>query len=220
MKSQFWGTVLLGVALLAGRAQASIITINFDTLPDLTVVTNQYTDVVFSSSGGDVILTYAQNPPYLGSIPNVICSGATGAPPAIDCMQDVILSFSVPVASVTFSAFGNATTPGQSFATADIYQNNSVTPTQIVPLDVIHTQHNPGGICGTSADCQPDIETLTFPNITKLDITANTDPNGTAYDDFSIDTGSASAPEPSTLFLTGLCGIALVGRRYLARRRG
>jgi hypothetical protein len=219
MKSQLWGTILLGVALLAGQAQASIITINFDNLPNATVVTNQYTDVTFGSIPGEVIMTWANNPPFQGSAPNLICTGTT-APLTLDCENNIILTFSVPVSNISFTAYGNQNADGTSFATADVFQNNSPTPTQVVPLLVSHTPHTPA-ICGSTPDCVGDPQTLNFTNITQLQIVNNNDPNGTAYDDFSFTTQDPTqAPEPSTLFLTGFCGLAWIGRRILARQRG
>jgi hypothetical protein len=221
MKSQLWGTTLLGVALLAGQAHASIITINFDDLPNATVIpVGHYTDVNFSSSPGEVIMTWSNNPPYQGSSPNLICTGTT-SPQALDCMNDVILTFSVPVSNISFTAYGNQNAPGTSFATADVFQNgNNVTPSQIVSLLVSHTPHTPA-LCNGTADCVGDPQTLNFSNITELKITNNTDPNGTAYDDFSFTTQSSpTAPEPSTLLLTGFGGLLWVGRRFLARQRG
>jgi hypothetical protein len=221
-----WGIVLLGVSLLAGQAQASILTINFDNLSNtaVTVVTNQYPDVVFSSSGGDVILSFQDNPPNKGSVPNLICTGT--ATPIFDCTQNVILTFSVPMSNVSFDAFGNQTPFGQAFAYADVYENNSLTPTVAnVPLNVEHTsQDNTNAMC-IIADCVADHQSLTYANITELVIKPSTSEinfHGTAYDNFSLTTAGSldTAPEPSTLLLTGFCGLALIGRRFLSRKRG
>jgi len=224
MKLQISGVALLGIALLAGQARAGILeTINFDNLANVTTVTNQYANVIFSSSGGDVVLTAAENnsafvnPPYLGSFPNVICTGTVPAPSnlsSLDCTHDITLTFTALVDNITFTAFGNQTpAPGQ-FALADVYQGSILTPILThpnTPLNVSHTVH-----CGApTTDCAGDPQSLAFTGITKLVIRGNTDPAGTAYDDFAF---LVETPEPSTLLLTGLCGIVWAGRRFLARK--
>jgi len=221
MKPQILGVALLGVAFLAGQARAGLLeTINFDTLGPAVSVTNQFANVVFSAGGADLVLTTAQNPPYLGSPPNLICTG-TITPSAIDCTQDIMLVFSTPVDNITFNAFGNATTAPGQFAFADVYQGTVASPVLShpnIPLDVSHTTH-----CGVPGDvvrdCAADPQSLAFTGITILRIHGNTDPAGTAYDDFvfTVET-SGTIPEPSTLLLTGFCGIVWAGRRFLARK--
>src|SRR5258708_6342004 len=122
MKSQVLGVALLGVALLAGQARASIITINFDDLANLATVGNHYPSVTFSagldaSGGQDVVLAFFKNPPFHGSVPNEICTGPVGGP--VDCMADITLTFTNPVSNLTFDAYGNQTTTGNTFAVAD-----------------------------------------------------------------------------------------------------
>jgi len=217
MKSQNQVLALLGIALLGGQAYAGIISIDFDNLPNGTTVTNQYSEVTFSSSGGDVILATNQVPPYQGTPPNVICSGVAGG--AIDCTHQVILNFSVLVSDITFDAFGNQTPLGQPFATVDIYQNGTLTLPGI-PLLVTHTSY-----CSppTTPDCTPDPQSLNYANISEIVITPTAleiGNNGTAYDNFTFDDSNiiASVPEPSTLLLLGLCGITWTGRRLLGKR--
>jgi len=231
------GVALLGVVFLTGQARAGTLeNINFDTtnfatnlpstppLGNFVTITNQYPNVVFSSSGGDVILTTCQNnpactganPPYLGSFPNLICTGLSGGP--IDCSHDITLTFTTLVDNIAFSAYGNQTpAPGQ-FALADVYQGTIATPILTnpgIPLDVSHTVH----CASATLDCAGDPQALNFIGITKLVIHGNTDLNGTAYDDFSFTVETSGAvPEPSTLLLTGLCGIVWAGRRFLARK--
>jgi hypothetical protein len=210
MKLQTMGVALLGVALLAGQARAAVVTINFDNLGNGAVVTNQYAGVTFSSSGGDVILTTAQNPPYLGSVPNLICSGPVGGP--VDCTHDVILTFSTPVNNLTFDAFGNQTPAPGTFALVDVFR---VSGGSILnqALNVSHTVH-----CGSpTLDCLGDPQSLPYVGITQIVIHNNTDTAGTSYDNFSF-TVPDTVPEPSTLFLTGLFGIVWAGRRFLARK--
>src|ERR1022692_1997560 len=215
MKSQISGVALLGVALLAGQARASIVTINFDEQPagpnvglNVTVITTQYAGVTFSSTNGDVILIDTQAQYNTG---NLICTGTgrgSAASPTyagLDCTQDVILSFTTPIDDLSFDAFGNQDAVGSTFAVADVYLNGSATPSTSVALKVVNG--------GNAADHQD----LNFTGITKLDIHGSNDPNGTAYDNFSFDP-PGTVPEPSTLLLTGLCGIVWAGRRFLARK--
>jgi len=225
MKLQILGVALLGAAFLTGQARAGILeVIDFDTtnfatnlpstpaLGNLVTITNQYPNVVFSASGGDVVLTTNQNPPYLGSQPNLICTGPAGGP--VDCTHDITLTFSTLVDNIDFTAYGDQTpAPGQ-FALADVYQNGILTHPNI-PLDVSHTVH----CAAPTLDCAGDPQALNFTGISQLVIHNNTDPNGTAYDDFSFTVESSSpSPEPSTLLLTGLCGIVWAGHRFRARK--
>jgi len=221
MKSHVLGVVLLGVALLAGQARASIITINFDNLGGFVTVTNQYPSVTFSADGGDVVLTVAQAPPYQSSQPNLICTGPVGGP--ADCTADITLAFTNPVDNLSFGAYGNITAFGGTFAKADVYQGGASPSQANIPLTVKHTKaDDTAANCPpTAADCVSDPQSLNFTGITKVVIHGNSDNNGTAYDDFSFSTIASvttDAPEPSTLLLTGLCGIVWTGRRFLARK--
>jgi len=211
---------LLG-AVLTGQARATVI--NFDNLSNGTILTNQYAGlgVTFGSSGGDSIYITAQNPPYTGTAPNLICTG--GVPLAlgtVDCSHDVIINFSSPANNVHIDAFGNQTTTGMTFALADVFQNGVLTH-QNLNLIVTHTDHNAGcpGPPNTTPDCAPDPQDFSaFPGITELLIHNNTDTNGTAYDNLSFTLAAVPGPEPSTLFLMGFGGFAWAGRRFLARK--
>jgi hypothetical protein len=226
MKSQISGIALLGVALLAGQAQASIVTINFDDLPHdggtagalppnnvLIVVGSHYPSVTFSSTANHVVMVLSGTSYNTSSAPNVICTGTSSG--FIDCSQDLTLTFTSPVDNLSFDAFGNDSTPnGGTFALADVFQGG--VDNANIPLIVSGGSTPVNGFLGINADPQ----TLNFTGITKLVIHNNTDINGTAYDNFSFDTGSSTdvAPEPSTLLLTGLCGIVWAGRRFLAHK--
>jgi len=215
MKLQISGVALLGVTLLAGQARASNVTINFDNLGPFVIVTNQYPSVTFSSiQFGEVVETTAQNPPYKGSPPNLICTFNGGT---MDCAADILLVFTAPVDNLTFNAFGNITPTNGTFAVADVYQGGA-SPSHTQNLTVSHTQAQDAlaGCPIAAPDCIADPQALNFTGITKVLIRSNSDANGTAYDDFSFST--SSAPEPSTLLLTGLCGIVWAGRRFIARK--
>jgi len=218
MKYQAIGAVLLGMALLASPARAGLITINFDDLGNLATVTNQYAGVAFSAGGGDLVLTINlnsianQNPPYLGSAPNLICTGPSGGTVA-DCTHDLILTFTSPVDNLTFNAFGNRTfAPGQ-FAQVDVFQGAASTLN--IPLFVSHTTYCASPIL----DCAPDPQSLNFLGITKVVIHNNTDPNGSAYDDFTFTTQASATPEPSTFLLMGFSGLVLAAGNAFRRRR-
>jgi hypothetical protein len=218
MKLQVLGVALVGAALFGVQARAE--TINFDNLGNMVTVTNQYPNVVFSAGGGDVVLTTCQNnaactnpgPPYLGSPPNLICTGTVGNP--VDCTHDVTLTFTTLVDNITFTAYGNQTAAPGQFALADVYQGGILTHPNI-PLLVSHTTH----CASPTLDCAGDPQALNFTGISRLTIHGNTDQAGTAYDDFNFAVEGVGAPEPSTLILTGLCGIVLAGRSFLKRKR-
>ena len=227
---------LLGMtAFLTGQARADIIT--FDDLPDMSVVLNHYPRVTFTAGGSDVVLTTAQGGAsgFQTSSPfNLICTGIIGS---IDCIQDLILTFSTPVDNLSFDAFGNQTPisglpfpgppagPGGTsngvFATADVYEGGSATPTVTQNLLVTHTQAQVLTANCQVADCLSDPQTLNYTDITKVvlhESAYEATQVGTAYDNFSFTPEGLPTPEPSTLFLTGLCGIAWAGRRFLARK--
>lgn len=222
MKSQVLAVALLGAAaLLTGQARAGTLeTINFDNLGDFVTVTNQYANVVFSAMGtGEVVLTTSQNPPYLGSPPNLICTGVSGGP--LDCTHDLILTFSAPVDNLTFDAFGNQTPAPGTFALADVFQNFSATATVTnIPLTVSHTTH----CTAPTSDCAADPQSLPYLGITQVVVHESAFEivnMGTAFDNFSFtveQTAPPDTPEPSTLFLTGLCGIVWAGHRFLTRK--
>jgi len=210
MKYKFGSLVALGIVLLSQQGQASIIT--FDNVGDFAIITNQYSGVVFSAGGGDIVVTHSQSPPYLGSNPNIICTAAPSATgnPNIDCTQDLLVTFTTPVDGLNFDAFGNQTPFGGTFALADIYQNNVLTAT--IPLTV---SHFPDASC-TVIDCHADhFDFSAFSGITQLVIRSNTDDNGTAYDNFSFtaDFNQAPVPEPATLLLTGISSLICIFRR-------
>jgi hypothetical protein len=211
MKLQILGVALLGVALLAGQARAE--TINFDNLAAGVIVTNQYPDVIFSSNPGEFVVTYHQSPPYQSSPPNLICTGTSGV--VIDCTSDITLTFAAAVDNLTFNAYGNQRAVGSTFAVAAVYLGGP-NPAFQQNLTVTHTQAQDTAANCQIMDCLADPQTLNYIGISKVVIHSNTDPNGTAYDEFNF--AVEGAPEPSTLLLTGLCGIVWAGRRFLGRK--
>jgi hypothetical protein len=191
------------VAIVFGTASAAHATIiNFDTLADGAIVTNQYSaqGITFSSAGGEQILVTTQ-PLYQSTPPNFICTGTT----SIDCNGSVIFSFATAVNGLQFDAVGNQNAIGTSFALADIYQNGVLTVSNL-------------GLLVGAGNYLPDHQDFSaYGNITKVVIHDNNDPAGTGYDTISFASGVVtSVPEPGTLWLFGIGIIALAG---LARSR-
>jgi hypothetical protein len=232
MKPQILGGALLGVALLAGQARAAIITINFEDLTpgcnppgstatcaspagtNVIIVSNQYLlsdGVTFSATNPFVVLVESGTGYQTTTQPNLITTGNSSGTVIGSPLINLTITFANPAFNLKFDAFGNDTTPaGQTFAQADIFQNNSSTATTINL-----TATNGASFSGTHADPQ---DLSAFPAITKLVIKNDTDAMGSSYDNIIFSTADSPTPEPSTLLLTGLCGIVWAGRRFLARK--
>ncbi len=184
------------LALSAIRTKADVI--NFDNLAAGVTVTNQYPQVVFSSTAGFVNVTVGQN---LGtSLPNFICTRASGGG-QVDCAHETILDFTSPVNNLSFLAVGVNNTG--VVAVVDVFQNN-----------VFSTSVNVIGQ-GTIA---PVPVNLPFNGITRVRIHDITDLVGIGWDDFTFNqTAPASVPEPTTLTLLGSGLVSMVFK--LRRRR-
>lgn len=202
--------------LLLALVSASATTINFDGpgLTNFVQVTNQFPGVTFSAGGGDVVLITAQNPPYEGSVPNLICTGSApaGGARVIDCTHELILTFDTPVDDLAFTAYGNQTDLGDTFAFLNLtFANGGTVPN--IPLDVSHTGH-----CPLVFDCEGDPFDFQLTGITKAVFHGNVDPAGTAYDDFSFTPESTkAAPEPGAGILV-LIGVGLLTASSRMRR--
>ena len=123
-------TLLLLVGIGAA-AQAAPIVINFDTLANGAVITNQYAGlgVVFSSVAGSVNYVTEQ-PIYNGTKPKFLCTGPSGG--GINCTAETIVDFSTPVDDLTFQGLGINDTSTQ-VARIDIFQNAIYSATIIIP---------------------------------------------------------------------------------------
>lgn len=197
--------------LALAPASATTITLDGPGLTNFVQVTNQFPGVTFSAGGGDVVLITAQNPPYEGSAPNLICTGSApaGGARVIDCTHELILTFDTPVNDLAFTAYGNQTALGDTFALLNLTFATGGTIFDI-PLDVSHTGH-----CPVALDCEGDPFDFQLTGITKAVFHANVDPAGTAYDDFSFtpqQTNAAPEPGAGILVLIG-AGLLVVSKR-------
>lgn len=181
---------------VAAPATASAVTINFDSLANGAVVTNQFAPATFSSIAGSQILTTAQS---LGSTqPNFICSG-TGT--QINCVDPVFVAFSTAVLNLRFIAVGDNNTGvnGQ----VRVFNGSTLLGTQ--------------NMIGDGNGSTPYLVNLaSFGSLTRIEITT-TDAAGLGYDDFTFDIGQTGAvPEPTTWAMM-FAGFAAVGG--MLRRR-
>lgn len=188
MKKQL--ALLIAASLaVAMSAKAAPTIINFDDLPNHTIVTNQYSGVSFSSDGGNVLEVISF--PFASSAPNIVAGNNTNG------FADVIINFDTPVNALSFDAIGvnNAGTVGL----IDIYQNNSFTATV--------------NLLGQGTVLVPDyVDLSAYSDVTGIKIYSITDLLGYGYDNFQFTPGAV--PEPSTIALAGF-GIA----GFIAARR-
>jgi hypothetical protein len=184
------------VGLGAGSARAVVI--NFDSLADGAIVTNQFPEATFSSTAGFVNQITAQS---LGSsLPNFICTGPTGG--SIDCVNETIVNFTNPVNNLKFLEVGdnNAGVNAQ----VDVFVNGVFASTV--------------GAVGDGNPFAPNLVDLSaFNDITRIRIHSITDAAGLGWDDFSFgaDEAPSAVPEPGTLLLvaTSLAGAVAARRR-------
>ena len=182
-------------AMISTSAPAA--TINFDSLANGTVVTNQFAPATFSSIAGSQILVTAQN---LGSsTPNFIC---TGIGSSINCTDPVFVAFSSAVNNLRFTAVGDDNTGINGLVT----MFNGTTLLGTVNL------------IGDGNGQTPYFANLSsFGAITRIAITT-TDAAGLGYDDFIFDVvNSGAVPEPSTWAMM-IAGFGAVGATMRRRR--
>jgi len=187
--------LMIALGGLAWLAPASADTIDFDALPNGTIVTTQYPGVTFSSSAGHDVVTTAQSATYHTTEPNFICSGV-GA--GITCVDPVYLDFSTAVSGLSFLAVGDDTSG--IIGTASVFAG----ATLLGSVDIV----GDGVVSGTPMM----IDLSAFSGITRLEITT-TDPAGLGYDDFTFKPGSGAVPELVTWALMaggfGAVGVAM-----------
>lgn len=187
------------VAAALAAAPAGAVVIDFDSLADSAVVTNQFATATFSSVSGSVVRTSAQS---LGSsTPNIICTGPSSG--GIDCTQNVFVTFTSPVDNLSFVAVGDNMV-GQN-GTVDVFDGNGlVGSVAIIGDNVFLTPYT--------------VNLGAFSGVTSITIRSVNDPGGLGYDDFSFNVGaSTAAPEPASMALLGAGLLGLAGLRRRTR---
>ena len=187
-----FGTAFLVLAFGAlPLARAQQVTIDFDSLPVATTVTNQFPEAVFSSSPGNQNTTRADF--ELGtSLPYICTETTTGV---LNCTADTYVDFTTPVSNLTFMQGGDNATG--VIAQVRVFAGGVLAGT--VP------------IMGDGIFASPCLVDLTaFDNVTRIEIFNITDPGGLAWDDFSFDVSCASLAvsggEPGTTLSLALSG--------------
>lgn len=189
--------IFAGTALLCSTTPAAAQeVINFDTLVDGNVVTNQFAGlgVTFSAEAGSQVIVTTQN---LGSsLPNFICSGVSGS---INCTDDIFIDFAAAISGLTFLSIG-ANNVGD-VGDVRVFANALLLGTVDITAN------------GTPSS--PDLVDLSaFSGITRIEIVNITDAAGIGLDDFRF-TLSSAVPEPSTwaMMLLGFGGMGVALRR-------
>lgn len=185
---------LLGsLAFGSASAQAATV-IDFDGLSNGDIVTNQFSEVTFSSETGSSIFVTEQS---LGaSPPNFICSGVN----RINCIDDVYLDFTNPVKDLSFLFVGDNNVG--DVGDVRVFGAKGLLGT----LDLL----------GDGSISTPGfVEVSGFSNITRIEIANVSDAAGLGFDDFSFSVASTAVPEPKTwaLMLLGFFSIGAAMRR-------
>ena len=152
------------IALVVVGAEAQVL-IDFDDLPDGTVVTNQYPNATFSSDSGFVNFAYG----FAGgpSAPNILCSGPDGG--SVNCTAPTYIDFTPAVNGLTFQAVQvNDTGPQCQIV---IFENG----VQTAVVDVV----GPIVPYGT-------IDLSAYTNITRIELVDIVDGAGIGWDDFML----------------------------------
>jgi len=197
LNSLFHATVVLLLLLLPHRSVA--VTIDFDTLADLEVVTNQYPDVLFSNATvltAGISLNEFEFPPKSDS--NVVFDD--GSPMTLSFLTSVlgVSGFFTYSSPLTLSAFDPSANLLASISSA--FSNNTAL----------------SGEGGSSPN-----EPLGFSGLGLIgSLTITGDAGGFSFvaDDITLTPATTPVPEPSTVVLLGTGLIAFIGRRFLQRR--
>ncbi|MGK7881085.1 MAG: PEP-CTERM sorting domain-containing protein [Crocosphaera sp.] len=174
------------------------VTINFDSLADNTVVTNQFPEATFSSNSGFEARTAELASFFNVSLPNVL--GVTDTSGNTNGTQDLFVDFTNPVNNLTFNIFAdNSVAPG----VVDVFTNGVFDSSVNLVAD-----GNP-----ITTDL---IDLSSFANVTRIELVSITDVGGLVYDDFSFDVADVaeSVPEPGTVV-----ALAMLGGSFLLRNR-
>jgi hypothetical protein len=159
--------VTLTVLGLSPIASAQVL-IDFEGLPIGTVVTNQFPEVSFSSSAGNV---NSVTGPFIAS-GQFICTGPAGG--AVTCIEDTYMDFTLPVSDLTFQAVeANCACPDALFR---IFQNGVFTHAIV--------------LVGLGGSGNKLVDLSGYPSITRLEIVDILDnptlENGIGWDEFSF----------------------------------
>jgi hypothetical protein len=182
MRIRLTVTVLAAAAIslaISASASAAQYLVNFDDVPNLTVISNQYSPAIFSSTAGFVPLTFG-DPTIAHSGPNFLCPNTV---PLTNCQHDLIVRFTTPVQMLRFYAVGVSNVG--PVATIDVTTQKS---------GVLHYT-----VVGDGHTFTPILQDLSAINggITNIRVHDDTDPNGIGWDDFSFSTGATTTPKPT-----------------------
>jgi hypothetical protein len=191
-------------ALVVGMLTASpayATTINFDSLAEQTILTNQFPELTFSSlTAGREIRAASFSTDWGTSLPNIMCSQTIGAPS--DCVGDIQIDFTSPVSGLTFLSTGDDSVLAAA-ALVDVYVNFVLAATIPIATD-------------GSVFVPQLLDLSAFSSVTRIVIRNQVDPAGLGFDDFTFT--AEAVPEPATMLLLGAGLGAVAARRRLKKR--
>jgi hypothetical protein len=187
---------VLCLAVFGLTEAAQAVVINFDSLMEDEVVTNQFPEATFSSEAGfEVIVTNGRD---LGnSLPFFVCTAPVGNPEQT-CTEDVFVNFTNPVNNLSFLALGD--NDEGIVGVVDVFDMGGLAGM----VDIIG---NANGFDAIFVDVSG------FADVTRIVIRSISDPAGLGYDEFTFDVQRAAEPTALFLFAVGLAGVGARLRR-------
>lgn len=162
-------TVGLSFLLALAWPAAAVAEIDFDALPAGTVVATQFPAATFSCAAGQEIRVVEYSVPE-SSAPNAICTATAGG--AFTCTAPFAVDFANPVSGLSFRVLGDNLAGVHSSVV--VYVNGVAQ----LPLPIDQD----------GAESTAELVDLSaFADVTRIEISANTDLGGLAYDDFQGD---------------------------------
>ena len=160
----------VGRSCVAGACTAlgGAVPINFDNLSAGTVITTQYSGVVFSSVAGRENVAHS----FVcggSSPPNILCTRVTNG--SLNCTQPTFLAFATPVSGLHFRGVGIDNSVGSIVARANVYAGSTLLGSR----NVIAA----GSSVGVVIDCSA------FSGVTRLEIVNIVDGGGIGWDNFT-----------------------------------